>query len=62
MDGMESELRYESPLDPAVGERHRWLAGLLAARPGELVADLGCGDGVTAVSAGCRATGRGAGS
>jgi arsenite methyltransferase len=47
MDGMDSELQYESPLDPAVGERHRWLAGLLAARPGELVADLGCGDGVT---------------
>jgi SAM-dependent methyltransferase len=47
MDGIDSELQYESPLDPAVGERHRWLAGLLAARPGELVADLGCGDGVT---------------
>jgi arsenite methyltransferase len=47
MGGMDSELQYESPLDPAVGGRHRWLAGLLAARPGELVADLGCGEGVT---------------
>jgi len=33
MDGMGAELQCESPLDPAVGERHRWLAGLLAARP-----------------------------
>jgi arsenite methyltransferase len=47
MGGMDTELQYESPLDPAVGERHRWLAGLLEAAPGELVADLGCGDGVT---------------
>jgi SAM-dependent methyltransferase len=47
MDVVEGELQYESPLDPAVGERHRWLAGLLEAAPGELVADLGCGDGVT---------------
>ena len=47
MDVVEGELQYESPLDPAVGERHRWLAGLLGAAAGELVADLGCGDGVT---------------
>jgi arsenite methyltransferase len=33
--------------DPAVVRRHRRLAGLLGARPGEVVADIGCGDAVT---------------
>jgi SAM-dependent methyltransferase len=33
--------------DPAVVARHRRLAELLDARPGHVVADLGCGDGVT---------------
>ncbi len=44
---MDTELQYESPLDPAVGARHRWLAALLEIAPGDRVVDLGCGDGVT---------------
>jgi ubiquinone/menaquinone biosynthesis C-methylase UbiE len=47
---MEGELQYESPSDPAVVARHRRLAELLGPAAGEppaVVADLGCGDGVT---------------
>jgi len=32
-------------VEPVVPSRHRWLAGLLAAAPGDRVADLGCGTG-----------------
>jgi SAM-dependent methyltransferase len=52
MPGMQTELQYESPSDPGVAARHRWLVDLLgiagtgAAEPVAL-ADLGCGDGVT---------------
>jgi SAM-dependent methyltransferase len=45
--GVDTELQYESPADPAVAARHRWLAALLEASDGERVVDLGCGDGVT---------------
>jgi SAM-dependent methyltransferase len=44
---MDTELQYESSLDPAVGARHRWLAGLLEVAGGDRVVDLGCGDGAT---------------
>lgn len=44
---MDTELQYESPSDPAVAARHRWLAGLLEVAAGDRVVDLGCGDGVT---------------
>jgi SAM-dependent methyltransferase len=49
---METELQYESPSDPAVAARHRWLVDLLGIAgtdPAEplALADLGCGDGVT---------------
>jgi SAM-dependent methyltransferase len=50
MESIESELQYESPSDPGVVVRHRRLADLLGTTAGELpgvVADLGCGDGVT---------------
>jgi ubiquinone/menaquinone biosynthesis C-methylase UbiE len=32
--------------DPALADRHAWLAGLIAPAPGERVVDLGCGEGV----------------
>jgi predicted RNA methylase len=32
--------------DPALVDRHIWLAGLLNPAPGERVVDLGCGEGV----------------
>lgn len=35
------------PADPALVARHQRLAELLDARPGQVVVDLGCGDGVT---------------
>ena len=44
---MDTELQYESPLDPAVAARHRWLAALVEVAGGERVVDLGCGDGAT---------------
>jgi hypothetical protein len=34
-------------VEPVVPSRHRWLAGLLDAHPGDRVADLGCGTGGT---------------
>ena len=37
----------DAMVEPVVPSRHRWLAGLLAAGPGDLVADLGCGTGGT---------------
>jgi SAM-dependent methyltransferase len=33
----------DTMVEPVVPSRHRWLAGLLGARPGDRVADLGCG-------------------
>lgn len=45
--GMDTELQYESPQDPAVAARHGWLAALLEVADGDRVVDLGCGDGVT---------------
>jgi SAM-dependent methyltransferase len=37
----------DSMVEPVVPSRHRWLAGLLEARPGGRVVDLGCGTGGT---------------
>jgi SAM-dependent methyltransferase len=37
----------DAMVEPVVPSRHRWLAGLLGAGPGDLVADLGCGTGGT---------------
>jgi SAM-dependent methyltransferase len=37
--------QVEDMVEPAVPERLGWLVGLLDARPGERVADLGCGTG-----------------
>ena len=41
----------DAMVEPVVPSRHRWLAGLLAARPGDRVADLGCGTGASLVQA-----------
>jgi SAM-dependent methyltransferase len=35
----------DAMVEPVVPSRHRWLAGLLAAAPGDRVVDLGCGTG-----------------
>jgi hypothetical protein len=35
----------DAMVEPVVPSRHRWLAGLLSAAPGDRVADLGCGTG-----------------
>jgi SAM-dependent methyltransferase len=35
----------DAMVEPVVPSRHRWLAGLLGARPGDRVVDLGCGTG-----------------
>jgi trans-aconitate methyltransferase len=35
----------DAMVEPVVPSRHRWLAGLLAAVPGDRVVDLGCGTG-----------------
>jgi SAM-dependent methyltransferase len=35
----------DAMIEPVVPSRHRWLAGLLAASPGDRVLDLGCGTG-----------------
>jgi SAM-dependent methyltransferase len=37
----------EAMVEPVVPSRHRWLAELLAAAPGDRVVDLGCGTGST---------------
>jgi SAM-dependent methyltransferase len=37
----------DAMVEPVVPSRHRWLAGLLDAGPGDVVADLGCGTGGT---------------
>ncbi len=37
----------DAMVEPVVPSRHRWLAGLLSAAPGDRVADLGCGTGST---------------
>ena len=41
----------DTMVEPVVPSRHRWLAGLLGARPGDHVADLGCGTGGTLAQA-----------
>jgi SAM-dependent methyltransferase len=37
----------DTMVEPVVPGRHRWLAGLLGAGPGDRVADLGCGTGAS---------------
>ena len=37
----------DAMVEPVVPSRHRWLAELLAAAPGDRVVDLGCGTGST---------------
>jgi SAM-dependent methyltransferase len=37
----------DATVEPVVPVRHRWLAGLLGARPGDRVVDLGCGSGAS---------------
>ena len=41
----------DAMVEPVVPSRHRWLAGLLAAGPGDRVVDLGCGTGASLVQA-----------
>ena len=41
----------DAMVEPVVPGRHRWLAGLLGAGPGDRVADLGCGTGATLAQA-----------
>jgi SAM-dependent methyltransferase len=42
---MAGEPDVDEMVEPVVPSRHRWLAGLLAAGPGDRVVDLGCGTG-----------------
>ena len=37
----------DAMVEPVVPSRHRWLAGLLGARPGDRMVDLGCGTGAS---------------
>jgi SAM-dependent methyltransferase len=37
----------DAMVEPVVPSRHRWLAGLLGAGPGDRVVDLGCGTGAS---------------
>jgi ubiquinone/menaquinone biosynthesis C-methylase UbiE len=39
----------DAMVEPVVPSRHRWLAGLLDAGPGDRVVDLGCGTGASLV-------------
>ena len=39
----------DAMVEPVVPSRHRWLAGLLGAGPGDRVVDLGCGTGASLV-------------
>jgi SAM-dependent methyltransferase len=39
----------DAMVEPVVPGRHRWLVGLLDPRPGDRVADLGCGTGASLV-------------
>ena len=41
----------DAMVEPVVPSRHRWLAELLAAAPGDRVVDLGCGTGGSLVQA-----------
>jgi SAM-dependent methyltransferase len=41
----------DAMVEPVVPSRHRWLAGMLAAVPGDRVVDLGCGTGASLVQA-----------
>jgi SAM-dependent methyltransferase len=41
----------DAMIEPVVPSRHRWLAGLLTAAPGDRVVDLGCGTGGSLVQA-----------
>jgi SAM-dependent methyltransferase len=51
----------DAMVEPVVPSRHRWLAGLLGAGPGDLVADLGCGTGGTLAQVVPVLAGRGSG-
>jgi SAM-dependent methyltransferase len=44
---MAGEPDVDEMVEPVVPSRHRWLAGLLAAGPGDRVVDLGCGTGAS---------------
>jgi ubiquinone/menaquinone biosynthesis C-methylase UbiE len=39
----------DAMVEPVVPSRHRWLAGLLGARPGDRMVDLGCGTGASLI-------------
>lgn len=39
----------DAMVEPVVPSRHRWLAGLLGAGPGDRVIDLGCGTGASLI-------------
>jgi SAM-dependent methyltransferase len=39
----------DAMVEPVVPSRHRWLAGLLGAEPGDRVVDLGCGTGASLI-------------
>jgi SAM-dependent methyltransferase len=39
----------DAMVEPVVPSRHRWLAGLLGAQPGDRVVDLGCGTGASLI-------------
>jgi ubiquinone/menaquinone biosynthesis C-methylase UbiE len=39
----------DAMVEPVVPSRHRWVAGLLDAGPGDRVVDLGCGTGASLV-------------
>jgi len=39
----------DAMVEPVVPSRHRWLAGLLGAGPGDRVVDLGCGTGASLI-------------
>jgi SAM-dependent methyltransferase len=41
----------DAMVEPVVPDRHRWLAGLLEAGPGDRLVDLGCGTGASLIQA-----------
>jgi SAM-dependent methyltransferase len=42
-----AQFRLALGVDPVVTARYQWLSSLVAARPGERIVDLGCGEGAT---------------